>query len=146
MAYTPSAHWAGVDRLTSEIDLSFGRLNRRTSLVQNTLFFHLLWTKWIHSVYVLPTEWHAEEEKRVWWYLCLNPKLTTPADWEVGRQLLGNRVLWCHPYSNDEKFKLTSELFAGTAAWDIYVLWDIWIRAGSPTLSESTQWHKLHTQ
>lgn len=42
MAYTPSAHKAEVNRLTSEIDLSFRRLNWKTYLIQSALLFHLV--------------------------------------------------------------------------------------------------------
>lgn len=142
MAYTPSAHEAEVVRLRLENRFVLQEPKLKGLLIKNTLFFHLLRTKWIHSLYVLHTEWHAEEEKRAWWYFCLKP--TTPLIGRLRSSCLVTTFYDAIHTCCDEKFKLTTELFCGTSTWDIDVLWDIWIRAGSRTSNKRTQRRKTY--
>lgn len=119
------------------MDLSFRRLNWKT-FWSALCFYHLLHIKLIHSVRVLHTEWHAEEEKRVWWYLCRNLKPTTPLIGRLRSSCLVTTFYDAIRTCCNEKFKLTTtELFSGTSAWDIDVLWDVWIRAGSRASNKS---------
>lgn len=69
----------------------------------------------------LNTEWRAEEEKRVWWYLSLNLKPTTVLIGRLRSSCLVTAFYDAIRTCCNEKFKLTTELFSGTSTWDIDV-------------------------